>query len=410
MQSTTVTQAAETDTEQCVALLQRLIAIESLSGHEGALTEQVVRELTQLGLREIEVDAAGNVLAVVRGRGEAPPLMLNTHLDHVDVGDVARWPHPPFAAHHEAGVVWGRGAVDIKGPMAAQIAAIARLAQGEAPPGDVWISMVVQEEVGGLGARFLAARSPARIVVVGEPSSNTLRRGHRGRVLLEAHLTGRSAHASVPHQGRNPLFALAALLTALHEQAGDLPFADGLGRSTAAPTLLRTDQTSSNVIPAEVWQAIDYRCIAGESSSSVRARLQALGEAVATPFGCTVEVCVPVRRVVSYTGHTLDMPADNPAYLLDADLPELRAAAAIRRRALYGSSAAASEDADEPAAVWNFATDGGHFARAGLLPIGFGPGDELLAHTVDERIEVAELIQAVRVYEALARELTQTLG
>ena len=109
-------------------------------------------------------------------------------------GDPARWPHPPYEGVLEGGRIWGRGAVDIKGPLAAQVIAGARLLRDERPPGDVWVTCTVQEEIGGAGARFLTREPPARLVVVGEPSRGQVRRGHRGRYELLVHVRGASVH------------------------------------------------------------------------------------------------------------------------------------------------------------------------------------------------------------------------
>jgi len=380
--------------ERCVDFLQRLIRTRSLSGEEGAIAELVREEMESLGYDFVEVDEAGNVLGRVAGLGEAPPLLFNTHLDHVDVGDPASWPHPPYGGELVDGVVWGRGAVDIKGPLAAQVHGVARLVGGEPPPGDVWVTCVVQEEIGGVGARHLASGIDAPIAVIGEPSGNTVRRGHRGRTELVLHLAGRSVHASVPERGVNPLYPLGRFLTALANL--EHPTDPDLGPSTVTPTLLGTDQSSANVVPGEVWLTLDWRNVPGQDAEQIRDLLQRLADACCSE-ALSAEVTVPAFRRTAYTGLEMTIPASNPAYALPADHPAVRAAAAIVDSELGGA---------RPVDVWRFATDGGHFADAGVAPVGFGPGDELLAHTVDERIEVAALEQALRVNARFARELS----
>ena len=164
----------------CVEFLQRLIQTESMSGEEGAIATLVAEEMTRLGYEEVRIDEAGNVIGVIRGRGEAPSVMFNTHLDHVDVGDPTAWPHPPFGGEIADGRVWGRGAVDIKGPLAAQVYGIARLKDAGPPPGDVYVTGVVQEEVGGLGARYLAERLRTDLVLIGEPQQQPASAGTPG--------------------------------------------------------------------------------------------------------------------------------------------------------------------------------------------------------------------------------------
>ena len=97
------------DLDRCVGFLQRLIQTRGLPGEEGETAVVVADEMRALGYERVETDRMGNVLGLIRGRGEAPAVMFNTHLDHVDAGDESGWEHPPFAAEIADGKVWGRG-------------------------------------------------------------------------------------------------------------------------------------------------------------------------------------------------------------------------------------------------------------------------------------------------------------
>lgn len=381
------------DLDRCLEFLRALLRTRGMPGEEGDLARLVVEEMERLGYDEVRADGAGNVIGTVRGRGEAPAVMLNTHLDHVDAGDEAAWEHPPFGGELVDGRVWGRGAVDIKGPLAAQVHGVARLlSDGEPPPGDVHVTAVVQEEVGGLGARHLVEHLAPPLAVVGEPSSNELRRGHRGRVELLLHVRGRSAHASAPSRAVNPLAVVARFILELERL--QMRADSELGPSTVSPTLIRTDQRSRNVIPGEAWLTLDWRNVPGEAGPEVRERLQALADRSLVE-GATAEVTIPVQVWRSYTGLEAELPADNPAYALPGDHPALAEAASVLEAALGRRP---------PVGTWTFATDGGHLAGAGVTVIGFGPGEEALAHTVRESIAVAEVEEALAAYAALARE------
>jgi putative selenium metabolism hydrolase len=394
------------DLQPCVDFLQRLIRTEGLPGDELATAELVRAEMEGLGYAEVHLDDAGNVLGKVPGRGAAPAIMFNTHLDHVDVGEHDAWPHPPFGGEIHDDTVWGRGAVDIKGPLACQVYGVARLlADGTQPPGDIWVTGTVQEEVGGLGARHLCTYIDTPLVVIGEPSRCELRRGHRGRTELVAHAVGRSVHASVPAEGVNALDPIARLIARIGELT--MRTDPDLGASTCVPTLIRTDQRSPNVVPGEVWLTCDWRNVPGETGEDARRTLQdladrALAECRAA-LGVSADAAAPRLEVIirsvaraSFTGMTMDYPADNPAYIVSADHPAIAAA----KRALD-----AALDRDVPVGVWQFATDGGHFSLEGMVCVGFGPGDDLLAHTVNERIPIAELGRGMAGNEALARAL-----
>src|SRR5688572_23770085 len=106
--------------DRAITFAQDLIRIPSLPGNEEQLAARVLAEFELLGFDEVWSDAVGNCFARVRGTADAPAVMLSSHLDAVDVGDPASWEHPPFAAIIEGGFLHGRGAMDIKTPLALQ--------------------------------------------------------------------------------------------------------------------------------------------------------------------------------------------------------------------------------------------------------------------------------------------------
>jgi succinyl-diaminopimelate desuccinylase len=384
-----------TDLDRTVEFLQKLIRTEGLPGEEEETAGIVRAEMEALGFDEVWVDDAGSVVGLVRGRERHPSVMFNTHLDHVDVGDPSRWPHPPFGGELAEGRVWGRGAVDIKGPLAAQVEAVGRLAAAaEPPPTDVYVSAVVQEEIGGLGARHMSEELAPDLVVIGEPSSNQLRRGHRGRTELTVHVTGRSVHASVPETGVNPLYALAGFLERL--PGVELPEHPELGVTTVAPTLIRTDQRSHNVVPGEVWLTLDIRTGPETTPEILLGLLEPiLQEAVEAVPGSSGEILVPAKEHTSWKGVVRVIPAVNPSWIRSENDAAVVTAGNVLEAALGERP---------PLGVWHFATDGGHFAAHGSTVVGIGPGEEGLAHTVRESIELSQLETALDIYEALARE------
>lgn len=388
------------DLNACVTFARKLIQIESLPGEEEEIARVVAEEMRTLGYPEVRIDEAGNVIGKIPGEGNAPDVMFNTHLDHVDVGDPRNWPYPPFAGHIEKGRLWGRGAMDIKGPLAAQVHGVASiLGHGNSPPaGNVYVTAVVQEEIGGLGARHLVKHLKPELVVIGESTRNRLYRGHRGRTELLVHVKGRSVHASVPESGANPLAVIGRFLQALEtiEHPSDVD----LGPSSVAPTLIRTDQTSPNVVPGECWLTCDWRNIPGQSGEEVREILERLVEGCLVP-GTRANVSIPSIPRVSYTGLKMEIPADNPAFILPAEHPAVRQGLAVLESSI---------GLEEPASVWKFATDGGHFAPQGLSVVGFGPGEEELAHTVDESIELTQLEQAMQGNRDLALYWPRRVG
>ena len=375
----------------CVEFAQKLIQVQSLPGEESEIADLVADEMRRLGYPEVSIDQAGNVIGKIPGQGDAPDVMFNTHLDHVDVGDHSNWPFPPFAGHVAEGRLWGRGAMDIKGPLAAQVHGVAAILESEPPPGNVYVTAVVQEEVGGLGARHLVKNLQPPLIVIGESTRNRLYRGHRGRTELVLHVKGRSVHASVPASGANPLAVIGRFLQAV--ESIQHPTDPDLGPSSVAPTLIRTDQISANVVPGECWLTCDWRNTPSQTGTEVQALLQDLANACRVE-GTQAQVTIPTVHRVSYTGLTMDIPADNPAFILPAEHPAVTQGLEVL---------ATSIGLQQESSIWKFATDGGHFAPEGLSVVGFGPGEEELAHTVDESIELEQLEEAMQGNRDLAQ-------
>lgn len=373
----------------CVSFAQRLIRTPSMPGEEAALAALLAEEMRRLGFDEVWSDAIGNVHGRLHGRDRSlPALVLNTHLDHVDPGDPALWPSPPFAAEIAGDRLIGRGACDIKGPMAVQVYAAAALRRlGEQPRRDVVVSAVVQEEVGGAGAIFWAEHLdyPVELVVLGEPSSNTLALGHRGIVEFWLTFHGRSVHASAPERGVNPNYALAAFLGQLEAAVAALPAHPVLGPTSVAPTIVQVDTTSGNVTPAWTRVLLDFRT-STESVNSLTALIDRL--AGSAPHSLTyAEGLAPSPLIGSDAAIAgFYTPPDSPLVA--------RARAAI-----------AAETGQAPELTrYRFATDGRHFAPHGLPSLGYSPGEEHLAHTAGESISLTMMGESLRGHVALLQE------
>lgn len=373
-----------------IAFAQMLVQTPSLSGQEGDVAALVQAEMQHLGYDQVWVDEVGNVVGRISG-GPGPSLMLNGHLDHVDAGDPARWPHPPFGGEIHDGSLWGRGAADMKGAVAAMVYAGGLVKKlGAELPGDLYVSSTVDEEVGGLGARHLARTVPVARAVIGEASGNQLRRGHRGRVELTAHFEGRSVHASMPDLGVNPHFSMASFTAGLRA----LPMAvdPDYGASSVAPTCVVSEPHSANVTPSSLNLVLDWRNIPRESTGDIVAKLEELLARSLEP-GCTGRIEVATKALVSYTGVALSYPDEFPSLNTSLDHPYL-----VQARLVLAAALGRGVEVG----TWRFATDGGHLAEAGVTVLGFGPGDDRVVHTVEERLPLDQLVESVVGYLALA--------
>jgi succinyl-diaminopimelate desuccinylase len=372
----------------CVDFTQRLIRTPSMPGDELAIGYLVAEELRRLGYDEVWQDAIGNVLGRVHGRDRRlPALVLNTHLDHVDPGDLSLWPAPPFEGLIRDGRILGRGAVDIKGPLAVQVYSAAELlAAGERPRRDVVFCGVVQEEVGGAGARYWVEHLdyPVELVVIGEPSANELALGHRGIVQVWLTFHGRSVHASAPERGENPNYALAAFLSRLDKAQSELKHHPHLGSTSIAPTIVQVDTTSGNVTPAWTRVLLDIRT-ATESIGS-------LYDLIADLAGNHPFEMVYVDSLEKVTADSAEIIA---GFYTPPDNPIVQ-----RVAALIGDGMGRAPGVTR----YRFATDGRHFALHGLLVVGFGPGEEELAHTARESIAIDQMAESLRGHIRLLRD------
>ena len=122
---------------------QRLVTTPSLSGEEGNVAAIISAELEQLGYDDIWTDEVGNIIGKING-GSGPTIMLNGHMDIVDPGPSEGWPHPAYSGQIVDGHLWGRGSVDMKGPVAAMIYGAASFKRMDVKPaGDIFMTVVV---------------------------------------------------------------------------------------------------------------------------------------------------------------------------------------------------------------------------------------------------------------------------
>jgi putative selenium metabolism hydrolase len=371
------------DGDALVNFARGLVATESPSGREGAVAALVRAEMERLGY-EVEVDDLGTVTGT-RGGGDGRCVLLDAHMDTVGVTDRAAWSADP-AGELRDGKLYGRGSVDMKGPLAALVHGAA----AAAPRGRVVVSASIAEEmIEGYATVAVARRVRPEVAVICEPSHRSVVVGQRGRAELIVEVRGRPSHSSRPDLGVNAVEAMADVLLAAREL--ELPRHSALG----AAILVVTDVISRpfpalSVLPDGCTATFDRRTLPGESEDDVLAQLRGVAEAAAAPHGATVEVTIGLDRFDAYTGTPVEAPNFAPAWYTGADARVARAALA----AVGG----------EPG-HWLFCTNGSGTAALGIPTIGFGPGDETLAHRVDEHIELAELQAGARDYAALVEAL-----
>jgi len=380
--------------DRAIDFARDLIRIPGLSGEERGVAERVKEEMDALGFVDVHIDEIGNVMGRIPG-GRGAPIMLSCHLDAVDVGDAGTWEHGPFDADLDAHFLHGRGAMDIKGPLAIQTHAAATFLDRHAPA-DIWVAHTVYEERGGWGMEHLleSGRVKPAAVIIGESTNGDVCIGHRGRAEVIVEIEGVAGHASAPDRASNPLALLPALIPALTRFAADLPSDAVLGASTLAPTMIQTLPRSRNVIPDRVQVVCDWRVLPTMTADDVVIMLRDSLDRempVPPPFRLHVRPGLEMHR--AWTGRAEERRLFTPGFLIDPHHPVVRAAAeTIGQRT-------GRVPAVRP---WTFATDGGHTCGVhGIPTIGYAPGEERHAHTNEERLDLAAARIAFDAYPYL---------
>lgn len=359
------------------ALLRELVALPSVNprggsgdGGETAVAAYVRDWLVAHGVRaEVHEVLPGrsNVVAVVPGvREEA--VLLESHLDTVEVDGMTV---PPYDGEVREGRLYGRGACDAKGPLAAFMLAAVELARGEPPLYSVVLAGVCDEEHEYRGVLHLLSwlEELGRTVVgaiVGEPTGLVPAVAHKGVVRYTVRTVGRAGHSSRPEEAVNAVSLMAPVLSHLAVSPPAVAPHPLLGSATRSVTRIRGG-TGPNTIPGVCEADVDRRTLPGEEPEAVwrqdRDELGLLGAELDPPF---------------IIDHALDTPPDSP----------------VVRALCRALSAGGRPDAVDG---MPFATDASKIARAGIPAVVFGPGSILDAHSADESVELAEVELAVRL-------------
>lgn len=356
-----------------IEFAERLVATPSPSGDEGAVIELCATEMERLGY-ELSRDPEGNLLGTV-GQGDAR-LLFDVHADTVAAA--------AQGATIADGCLIGRGACDVKGPMAALIHGVADAARDGALQAQVGVAVTTLEEVleGAALAVVLDRFSPDAAVIV-EPTGGRAALAQRGRAELVVEVTGQSTHAAYPENGANALEAAAAILRALGDR--EVARDPELGAAILVATEAATEPFPANsVVPGLCRLRLDRRTLPGESAEGVLAELEpCLAEA--ERYGARAEVSISDAAVTTYTGRRLSAARWFPAW---------------REQRTGLVDAVSGAVSVGPPAV--FGTNGSISAARGIPTVIFGPGDPELAHRDEEHIRLGELTRGRRQFAALA--------
>ena len=372
--------------------LSRLIQHKSLSLQEKGVQEELMQQMRDAGFDEVRMDGLGNVIGRI-GNGKKV-MAFDAHMDVVDIGHLGNWTFDPLGGEIKDGYVCGRGTVDQKGGAAAFITA-GRILKDMAFDNDLtlyFVGSVIEEDCDGLCWKYLAEEEGIRpdVVVVTEPTNLGIYRGQRGRMEIHVHFYGVSSHGSAPERGVNAIYMASRTALEIEKLNERLAFDPFLGRGSVTISEIISESPSLCAVSDYARIHLDRRLTWGESKESAIKEIEAL------TVGLNAKVEMLHYEETSFTGLRYGMEKYYPTWKLEEDHPMIQLAAQTFEKVF---------DKRPRIDKWTFSTNGvtinGYY---GIPVIGFGPGNEVLAHAPDEKTPINDLVAASAFYAALAIE------
>jgi putative selenium metabolism hydrolase len=375
--------------DQIITFLRDLCAILSHDSRIQQVGQRAEAEMKKLGFHKVWWDKMGNVVGQI-GTGPTK-LLYDSHIDTVGIGDPDEWQWDPFVGKVENGVLFARGACDEKGSTPGMIYGLAlahELGLLEGITAYYFGNMEEWNDGSAPHAFVVTEGIRPDLVVIGEPTRMQVYRGHKGRVEIKVVAKGKSAHAASNFLGDNAIYKVLPIIEAISQlepQLGDDPFL-GHGRITVTDMHVKTP--SLNAVPDEATFYIDRRITFGEAPQAV---LQQIKDVIGDRKD--VDASILLYDDPSYTGFRFPLDKIYPAWAYPEDHPLVQAG--IRAGELLWG-------APLPTGKWDFSTNGCYWAgTAGIASIGFGPGNEIHAHTVIDQVPLDDVVRSTEWYALL---------
>ncbi len=380
-----------------VGIAKELISIPSLSGKEKDIAYTIKDLLNEQGVDKVFIDEYGNVVGVLKGSINRT-IVFEGHMDHVPPGDLSNWSINPYEPVIIGDKLYGRGSVDMKGAIASMIASAGQVRKEDIP--SIYYVFVPYEEIaeGYIFGKCLKETLSIKpdLVVLGEATNLNIYLGQRGRAVINVLVKGISAHASMPEEGVNALSAAAYLIDIIEARKDKLPIDERLGKSTITPTIIECTPKSPPMIPDKCIIIFDYRFVLGESKTRILGEFNHIGSHLKKLKILTdIKVSVKKEKAVMWTGKEINIEHWFPAWFNDNELTN---------KVLDLIKKYVNEKASK--GIWRFSTDGIYSAGImGVTTIGYGPGDERLAHKPNEYVPIDHLVKAVEGYKVIAEKV-----
>jgi succinyl-diaminopimelate desuccinylase len=373
-----------------VELTKELIRIRSENppGNQKPIADFVESIMKEVGLEVERYDYAENKPNVIGrlGKNDRPALMMNGHLDTVPVTDVGGWRFNPFEPTIDNGKLYGRGAADMKGGLAAMICAAEEVAEADFDlKGSLLLVCAVDEEVTGYGTMDIIEKGyTADYGVVGEPTQLSVQTASKGAIHFVASTNGRAAHSSLPQLGINSIYKMAKVCLSIQDMNNELREVSHplVGNPTIVVTTIRGGENEA-FVPARCEIDINRRLVPGESLEQAKKQLSRLFEKLMTD-----DSSLKIESKVSVECEPSETPAEEHIVQVCRE-------------------AVAKVVGSDPGITGFPATcDMRFMVNQGRIPtVVMGPGSLEQAHSCDENIEIEQITRAKNVYKFVAIRL-----
>jgi putative selenium metabolism hydrolase len=342
----------------------------------------------------IWTDGLGNLLGQIGTPSRGKKLIaIDAHVDTVGVGERSEWKHDPYRGKVADGKVWGRGAGDQEGAIAAMVYAAKIVRDLNVDLSEFSLLMtftVMEEDCDGLCWQYIVNEGKIRpdVVVVTDSTDCKILRGQRGRMEIGVTCLGRSCHGSMPEKGDNAVYKIAKIvreIEALNERLGSDDF---LGKGTITVTYIDCKTPSLCAVPGQAYIHLDRRLTVGDTKKSAIAEVK---DAIKRA-GVKAKVEVLCYSRPSYTGLVYETEKYFPMWCQSEDSLPVQAAVRTYHEVL-GRAPTVHR--------WTFSTNAVSIAGMFGIPcVGFGPAPESVAHTVNDSVPIEHLVNCAAFYAA----------
>jgi putative selenium metabolism hydrolase len=366
--------------------LSKLVQLKSLSGGEKQVASSIKKMMDEAGFDETWIDGLGNVIGRI-GSGKKI-IAIDGHIDTVDVGNVDNWNFDPLGGEIKDGYVHGRGSVDQTGGPAAFITA-GKILKELGITNDItiyFIGSVMEEDCDGLCWKYIIEEDKIKpdCVIVTEPTNLNIYRGHRGRMEIEVSFFGISAHGSAPERGKNAIYMASKAALEIEKLNERLMFDDFLGKGSVTISEIVSSSPSLCAVSDFCKIHLDRRLTKGEDKDLVLNQIEEIVE------GMNAKVELLNYKEEAYTGLEYGMEKYYPTWVLEANHPVIQNGVKTYLQ-LFGENPVVDK--------WTFSTNGVVINGIYNIPvIGFGPGNEILAHAPNEKVPIEHLVKASAFY------------